>query len=121
VNIELLTTAGCPHEAAAVELITTALADTEVKAVITRTIITSESQARQRCFIGSPTILLNETDPFQRPDAPVAAARRLYTTPDGLRGVPALRDLSRSPQSSSCNRTGEQGARVAHAQRRSTN
>jgi hypothetical protein len=93
VNIELLTTAGCPHEAAAVELITTALADTGVKAVITRTIITSQDDARQRGFIGSPTILLNETDPFHRPDAPVALACRLYTTPDGLRGVPALRDL----------------------------
>jgi len=93
VNIELLTTAGCPHEAAAVELVTSALADTGIEAVITRTIITSDGQARQRAFIGSPTILVNQNDPFHRPDAPVALACRLYTTPDGVRGVPALRDL----------------------------
>jgi hypothetical protein len=83
----------CPNGAAAAELITVAVADTRVRAAIIRTIIDSPEQAQQRGFTGSPTILLNGSDPFARPDAPVAMSCRLYSTPEGPRGVPALRDL----------------------------
>jgi glutaredoxin len=92
-HIELLVVPDCPHEAAAAELITTAVADTGVRATITHTIIASEDRARQRGFVGSPTILLNGSDPFAPPGAPIALACRLYSTPDGLHGVPGLRDL----------------------------
>lgn len=92
-DIELLVIPDCPNDAAACELIATAVADTRVEATVTRTIIASPDQARQRRFAGSPTILLNGLDPFARPDAPVALSCRLYATPDGLRGIPALRDL----------------------------
>lgn len=74
-------------------LIKTAVADTGVKATITHTIIASEDQARQRGFIGAPTILLNNSDLFTRVGARVALACRLYRTMDGPRGVPGLRDL----------------------------
>jgi hypothetical protein len=93
VEIELLVLPDCPNEAIAVELITTAVAETRVRATVTRTTIASQDQARQRGFIGSPTILLNGSDPFAPPEAPVALACRLYSTPDGLRGVPGLREL----------------------------
>jgi hypothetical protein len=92
-KIELLLVPDCPLAAAAADLITTAVADTGVKATITGTIIASEDQALQRGFTGSPTILLNGSDPFAQVDAPVALACRLYSTPDGLRGLPGLRDL----------------------------
>ncbi|TPG13410.1 DF family (seleno)protein [Pedococcus bigeumensis] len=92
-DIELLVMPDCPNDASAAELITNAVADTRVKATITHTIIASQEQARQCGFIGSPTILLNGLDPFARPDASPALSCRLYTTPDGLRGIPALRDL----------------------------
>ena len=92
-NIELLVIPDCPHSDAAAELITTAVVDTRVQATVTRTIIDSQDEAQQRAFTGSPTILLNGVDPFARPDAPVALSCRLYPTPDGLRGVPTLRDL----------------------------
>ncbi|MDQ2851176.1 MAG: hypothetical protein M3Y49_10675 [Actinomycetota bacterium] len=90
---ELLIVPHCPNEADAVELITTAVADTRVRATVTRTVIATRDQARQRGFVGSPTILLNGTDPFAQPDAAAALACRLYSTPQGLRGVPTLRDL----------------------------
>lgn len=93
IEIELLVIPDCPNETAAAELITTALADTGVQATVTHTTVASQSQAQQRGFIGSPTILLNGFDPFARPEAPIALACRLYPTPDGLRGVPGLRDL----------------------------
>ena len=92
-DIELLVVQDCPNEAAAADLITTAVADTRVQATVTRTIIASQDQAHQRGFVGSPTILLNGSDPFAGPDAPAALSCRLYPTPDGPRGVPALREL----------------------------
>ncbi len=93
IEIELLVVPDCPNEADAVELITTAVADARVRATVTRTVIATRDQARQRGFVGSPTILLNGTDPFAQPDAAVGLACRLYSTPHGLRGVPTLRDL----------------------------
>jgi hypothetical protein len=77
VDIELLVLPDCPNGAAAAELITVAVADTRVRATIIRTIIASPDQAQQRGFTGSPTILLNGSDPFARPDAPVAMSCRL--------------------------------------------
>jgi len=93
VDIELLVVEDCSNEAAAAELITTAVAETRLHATVTRTIIASHAQAEQRGFAGSPTILLNGSDPFGRPDAPPALSCRVYSTPDGLRGVPGLREL----------------------------
>jgi hypothetical protein len=93
VEIELLVVPDCPHEAAAADLITSAVADTGVHATVTRACITSQDQARLRGFVGSPTILLNGSDPFADPTASAAMACRLYPTPDGRRGVPTLRDL----------------------------
>ena len=92
-EIELLVVPDCPYEDAADELLTIAVQDTGVKATITHTSIASEGQARQRGFIGSPTILLNGSDPFAQLEAPVALACRLYYTPDGLRALPKLQDL----------------------------
>lgn len=96
VQIELLVVPGCPNEAAAAELITTAVADAGVQATVSRTVIVSEAQALQRGFVGSPTILLDGSDPFALPDAPAVLACRLYPTSDGVRGVPPLRDLRRA-------------------------
>src|SRR5690242_16654950 len=62
VNIELLVIPDCPNEAATVDLIATAVADTRVRATITRTVIASQDQARLRGFTGSPTILLDGKD-----------------------------------------------------------
>lgn len=93
IEIELLAVPDCPNEADAVELITTAVADARLLATVTRTLIATPEQARQRGFVGSPTILLNGADPFAQPDAVVALACRLYSTPDGVRGIPTLPEL----------------------------
>lgn len=93
IEIELLVVPDCPNEAGAADLITTAVADLRVQATVTRTVISTHDQARERGFVSSPTILLNGSDPFAQSGAAVALACRLYSTPDGLRGVPTLRDL----------------------------
>ncbi len=95
-QIELLVVPGCPNEGVAAELIATAVADTGVASTVTRTVIVTEAEAEQRSFIGSPTILLNGLDAFPVSQASVGLACRLYSTPDGLRGVPGLRDLRQS-------------------------
>jgi hypothetical protein len=95
-EIELLVVPGCPHETDAAELVATAVAETGVRATVIHTIIATEESARERGFVGSPTILLNGSDPFASPGASIALACRLYSTPEGLRGVPALRDLRRA-------------------------
>ena len=97
-RIELLVVPDCPNQAPAADLIATAVADTGVPATVTVRTINSQAQARRNGFTGSPTIRLDGLDPFARPDAPVALACRLYVTPAGLRGVPALEDLHQALQ-----------------------
>jgi hypothetical protein len=48
-------------------------------------------------FTGSPTLLIEGTDPFARPGAPVALACRTYPTPSGLAGAPTIEQLSAAP------------------------
>jgi hypothetical protein len=68
-DIELLVVADRPYEAAAGGLSATALADIHVLAAVTRRVIASEDQARQRGFTGSPTVPLDGFDPLMRPEA----------------------------------------------------
>lgn len=93
VQIELLVVPGCPNAVVAGQLIATAVADTGVEATVARTVIGTEAEAQRRGFLGSPTILLNGLDAFPVPQASVGLACRLYSTSDGLVGVPGLRDL----------------------------
>ena len=44
-------------------------------------------------FRGSPSVLIDGTDPFSDPDAPVGLSCRVYSTPDGLAGSPTLEQL----------------------------
>lgn len=92
-DVELLVVPNCPNEARAHDLTRTALADLGVPASVTTTVIESEEQAQARGFTGSPTFLVNGTDPFATPGAAVGLACRMYRTPAGLAGVPALDDL----------------------------
>lgn len=44
-------------------------------------------------FIGSPTILIDDNDPFADPNAQPGLACRLYHTPEGMRGSPTVQQL----------------------------
>jgi glutaredoxin len=50
--------------------------------------VTTEEEATRVEFRGSPTILVDGTDPFADPDAPTGLSCRVYTSPEGLRGSP---------------------------------
>lgn len=69
------------------------LADEYPDMVITRVLVESPEEADLVGFRGSPSVLIDGTDPFSDPDAPVGLSCRLYPTPDGLAGSPTLEQL----------------------------
>lgn len=83
----------CPNEAAAFDLARDALADLGVVASVRTTVIESDKHAQARGFTGSPMFFINGRDPFVEAGAAVAVACRVYRTPGGLAGVPALEQL----------------------------
>lgn len=56
--------------------------------------IETAEDAERLAFIGSPTVLIDGSDPFARPGAPVGLACRVYRTPEGLRGAPTVEQFS---------------------------
>lgn len=60
---------------------------------ITRHIVDTPDEAERTEFRGSPSVLLNGTDAFADPDAPVGLSCRIYQTPGGLAGSPTLEQL----------------------------
>lgn len=93
-DVELLVVADCPNEIAAAELLRIALDDVGRGDVgVTTTVITTLEQAVRRGFIGSPTILIDGSDPFAEPGRAAGLACRVYTAPSGSSDVPDLRLL----------------------------
>lgn len=61
---------------------------------ITRKVITTEDQAREQGMAGSPTLLLDGSDPFARPGQQPSLSCRLYRDDDGRPGpAPSARQL----------------------------
>lgn len=92
-DVELLVVPDCPNESPAYDLVQAALADLDVAASVSVTVIESDDQARKRGFIGSPTFLINGRDPFANANAAVGVTCRMYQTPSGLAGVPPFEEL----------------------------
>ncbi len=83
---------GCPNWKVADERLT-ALAAERPDVVLTRQVVDTEEEAERVGFHGSPSILINGTDVFAAPGAPVGLACRRYMTPDGAAGAPTLEQL----------------------------
>ena len=80
---------GCPSWRQTDQLLRQALeavgrAEVEVEHVL----VASIEQAQAIGFRGSPTVLIDNVDPFAGDGAAVGFACRLYRTPDGLAGAP---------------------------------
>lgn len=91
-NVEVLVVPECPHQASAVELAVTALADIGLSRVEPRvTMIATQDEAEARQFIGSPTFAMNGRDVFEVRDHPASLSCRLYQGADGLPDLRALR------------------------------
>ena len=55
--------------------------------------IETHDAAIARGFRGSPTVLVNGTDPFADGNAPIGLTCRIYRTDSGLAGSPSLHQL----------------------------
>jgi hypothetical protein len=87
--VEVLVVPGCPNEEAATGLVRGVLDDLGLTDVaVPVRMIDDPARAEQFGFTGSPTILIDGTDPFAEPGRAPALACRVYPTPTGLRGVP---------------------------------
>ena len=84
---------GCPNWRTADAALREAQRLTGVDVAIEYRRIETEQEAQNAGFRGSPTLLIDEHDPFSEPDAPVGLSCRLYRTPTGLAGIPTVDQL----------------------------
>jgi len=95
VDIDLLVVPHCPNEAPAAALLRSAL---NQSGLLTQgfqiTVVGDEHEAAARGFTGSPTFLINGTDPFGDSTQATGLTCRLYRQPNGPpSGLPGLNDL----------------------------
>jgi len=85
---------GCPNWQVAYERLAAALEETGYDdVVIDLAPVTSEEQAVEVGFAGSPTILVDDVDPFAEEMPRSGLSCRLYSTPGGLDGAPSIDQL----------------------------
>lgn len=90
---------GCPHWPETVERIERVVEADGLAAEVRLQLVNSQHAAEALSFRGSPTVLVNGVDPFADPDSLVGLACRVYTTPDGLAGLPTASQLSEAKRS----------------------
>jgi len=88
-DVELLVIADCPHASPVLRLVREALADLGLAGVQPR--VTVVSNAAEPGFAGSPTILIDGTDPFAPPVPVSGLACRVYSGPSGLPSPASMR------------------------------
>lgn len=93
-TVTLLYFDGCPNWCEAEARLGEALlAAGRPEEVVTSVAVPTLADAERLRFRGSPTVLVDGTDPIAEDTAPVGLACRVYPTPDGLRGAPTLEQL----------------------------
>lgn len=100
VNVELLYFDGCPNWRETENRVRQALqlAGLSSDCFTLRQVNTAQDADRE-AFRGSPTVRVNGVDCFADPGAPVGLSCRLFLTPDGPAGAPALEQLVQALQS----------------------
>jgi hypothetical protein len=92
-ELTLLTVPACPSTAAFEERLTAALAG-HPGAVVHRREVADEREAARAGMHGSPTLLIDGTDPFTAPDEPPSLSCRLYRDEAGrTAGAPSVEAL----------------------------
>lgn len=92
-KVELLWFSGCPNWQETDARLREALTFAGVAADVLMVEVTTDEDARRLTFRGSPTVLIDGTDPFAQDFDPVGLSCRVYRTPDGLRGAPTVEQL----------------------------
>lgn len=83
---------GCPNWKETEAHIQTLMAE-GVDVEMDRQLIETPEAAERYGFRGSPTVIINGSDPFANPDAPVGLSCRVYAAEDGYAGSPSLEQL----------------------------
>src|SRR5215472_5255870 len=95
-DVTVLEVADCPNAPLLAERLTGLIAG-RAGVTLTRHVVTGEADAALLGMRGSPTLLVNGTDPFPVPGATPALACRLYRAADGrverVPSVSALREV----------------------------
>ena len=92
-NITVLHVEDCPSLAPLMEQLAELLVGRDDLTLKTR-LVTSDSDAEQLGFHGSPTILIDGLDPFPSPGEPVGLSCRTSDTGYGTRGWPTHAQLA---------------------------
>lgn len=92
VNVTLLYFDDCPNWKTADDHLRM-LAKENPNMILERRIVATAEDAEATQFRGSPSIIVDGTDPFAEPDAPVGLSCRIYQTPNGPAGSPTLDQL----------------------------
>ena len=91
VTVTLLYVDGCPNWRLADQRLRELQA--EAGFTLEHVRVDTPEEAQRLGFHGSPTVLVDGTDPFATEDAPPGLACRVYATSTGLRGTPTLDQL----------------------------
>jgi predicted DsbA family dithiol-disulfide isomerase len=92
-HLTVLAVPGCPNVAVLDDRITTVLHD-RAGVEVSHQVISDQREAERWGMHGSPTLLIDGTDPFAEPGQSPALSCRLYLDEDGqLSGAPSIRHL----------------------------
>jgi hypothetical protein len=92
-DIRLLYFDDCPNWRIAQQRLEAALQRLNDHSLIVRERIDRPEKAEQIGFMGSPTILINGSDPVADQGAPVGLSCRIYLTPAGTEPAPTIEQL----------------------------
>jgi hypothetical protein len=86
---------GCPHWETALSRLHQVLQETGLagKTQLVLAAVRSQEEAERLRFRGSPTILVDDVDPFAGESAPFGLSCRVYATDSGLQGSPTVAQL----------------------------
>jgi hypothetical protein len=92
-KVQLLYFDGCPHWKVLGQRLREALDLLDDPSTIEYLQVESQRDAERLGFAGSPSILVDGTDPFGSPTSAIGLTCRVYLTPEGPSGSPTLDQL----------------------------
>jgi protein-disulfide isomerase len=92
-QIDLLYFDGCPSWQEALENLKAALAAEGLQAEIRLILVKDDADATQLQFLGSPSFRVNGVELWHEQRAQYALSCRVYSTPQGMKGVPTVEML----------------------------
>jgi hypothetical protein len=93
VNIEIRYFDDCPNWKLVRGSINEITEEIGLDAEVVLTIVDTPEMAERLSFRGSPTVVIDGTDPWDNPDAPIGLSCRVYRTEEGFSGSPTTAQL----------------------------